>query len=427
MRYLIIGNGAAGTAAAQKLRQLDSNGEITILTAEGPDAYSKCLLSDYLFADYREANLHFKEADFYQRHRIKVFSKEQVMAIDFGSKSVSTLPTGATRICSNHLQYDKLLIATGSRPLVPRIPGLDRVKPYFLNTLADAKRIRNDLRQAHRVLIVGAGFVGLEMAFNLRKNGLNVTVVEKAARILPAQLDAAAARIIAEGLEAEGIQVVLNTSVSAVRPRNSLKRLLAFNGPASQVDLENGSTLEADMLILAVGSRPNLDFLEPGQLEGEQGILVDKHLMTSVPDVYAAGDVVESVDGLTGKHSLSPIWPNAVIQGEYAAANMVGLGWELDRLVGMQNAAEFREIPLICMGQVEGHGPEYEEVLDFRPAHGIYRKILFRDDRIIGMLYLGDISQSGVIGALLKAQTPVGHLKQEFLKPNFGYTEIISE
>lgn len=427
MRYLIIGNGAAGTAAAQKLRQLDTNGEITILTAEGPDAYSKCLLSDYLFADYREANLRFKEADFYQRHRIQVYSNQQVMAIDFETKSVSSKPIGEAKIPCNHFEYDKLLIATGSKPVVPRIPGLERANPYFLNTLADANRIRNDLKQAHQVLIVGAGFIGLEVAFNLRKNGLNVTVVERAARILPTQLDAIAARIITRGLEAEGIQLVLNSAVTIVRPKRNLKRLLRMSSPVSQVDLEDGSTLEVDMLIMAVGSRPNLDFLKPGQLDGERGILVDKHLRTSVPDVYAAGDVVESVDGATGKRSLSPIWPNAVIQGESAAANMVGIGWELDQLVGMQNAAEFREIPLIAMGQVAADGPEIDELLDFRPVQGVYRKILFRDDRIIGMLFLGDISQSGVIGAFLKAQTPVSQLKLEFLKPNFGYTEVTSE
>ncbi|HEX3048011.1 MAG TPA: FAD-dependent oxidoreductase [Bacillota bacterium] len=425
MKYLIIGNGAAGIAAAATLRKIDHEGEITIITSEQYPAYSKCLLADYLslqYSDRKEQSeladqaLCFKDADFYSRNRIQVLYNHQVNSIDWRRKKLK----GAQTAPGHHqaeLSYDRLLIASGSKPAVPPIKGIHQVNPHFLNTLDDAKRLLAAAAKAREIVIAGAGFVGLEVAFNLRKRGLKVTLVEKANRILPNQLDETAAQIITRSLEAEGIGLSLGTGIVEAVLNRGFGRRNRLKG----VKLDNGDFIKADLLVLAVGSTPNLDFVDRKEIQVNRGIIVNSQLMTSVSDVYAAGDVIEFTHDTTGKSVLSPIWPNAVVSGEYAAYNMAGITRELDRLTGMQNAAEFREIPLVSMGLVDTASPEVEMLIDFRPDQGIYRKILLKDDRIIGMIFLGNISQAGVIGALLKSQTPVGHLKTNLLSPNFGY------
>jgi NAD(P)H-nitrite reductase large subunit len=425
MNYVIVGNGAAGISAAENLRKLDNTGIITMITAERYQAYSKCLLSDYLAGDYSgkhdgENRLYFKDDDFYSRNRIQVLFNHQVNDIDFHQKVVKTLNLAHPETQDMEISYDRLLIATGSKPVMPLIKGYRRANPYYLNTLDNAKRIMKAAAGCREAAIMGAGFVGLEVAFNLRKRGLKVTLIDKATRILPAQLDETAAKIITRALESEGIKVCLGAGVTEVVPNRGILRRNHIKG----VILENGNFINADMLVIAVGSVPNLDFVTPGKLEAGRGIIVNRQMMTSVPDVYAAGDVAQFIDAVTGASMLTPIWPNAVIEGEYAAYNMAGIRRELDQLIGMQNAAEFREIPLVSMGLVDAAGPKVETLIDLRPAKGIYRKIVLRDNRIIGMIFLGDISQSGVIGALIRNRTPVGHLKVNLLAPTFGYSMV---
>jgi NAD(P)H-nitrite reductase large subunit len=426
MNYVIIGNGAAGVSAAENLRKLDVTGTITMITAEPYQAYSKCLLSDYLAKDdagrdsEENGHLYFKDNDFYTRSRIQILFKHRVNDIDFHRKVIKILDLTHPGAKDSELSYDRLLIATGSKPVMTSIKGYQRANPYYLNTLDDAKRIVKAIAGSREAVIVGAGFVGLEVAFNLRKRGLKVTLIDKANRILPAQLDEIAAKMITQALESEGIKVCLGAGITEV----VLHRGILWRNRVKGVVLENGNTIGTDMLVIAAGSVPNLDFITPGKLEVGRGIIVNRQMMTSVPDVYAAGDVAQFTDVVTGESMPTPIWPNAVIEGEYAAYNMAGLRRELDQLIGMQNAAEFREIPLVSMGLVDAAGPKVETLIDFRSARGIYRKIVLRDNRIIGMIFLGDISQSGVIGALIKNQTPVGHLKANLLAPGFGYSMV---
>ncbi len=423
MNHVIIGNGAAGIAAAETIRKLDNSGEITIITAERYPAYSKCLLSDYLAGGYSDDLLYFRDKDFYSRNKIQIRFKHTVKDIDFSRKIVIATDLNHPGNQETEISYERLLIATGSKPVVPPIKGYRQVNPYYLNTLDDAKRIMKAAAQARDVLIIGAGFVGLEVAFNLRKRGLKVTLVDKAARILPAQLDETAASIITKALEAEGIRVCLGSGVTEAVPN----RRLPWRSDTKGVILENGDFISADLLVIAVGSVPNLDFITPGTLRVNCGIVVNQQLMTSVADVYAAGDVIEFIDAVTGETGPAPIWPNAVLEGEYAAYNMAGIRRELDYLIAMQNAAEFREIPLISMGLVNASGPDVETFIEYRPAGGIYRKIIIKDNRIIGMIFLGDVCQSGVIGELMRKRIPVTAIKDKLLNLNFGYSQIAND
>ncbi len=424
MKYLIIGNGAAGIAAAEKIRSLDKKGDITILTAEKYAVYSKCLLPDFLSGEISEDRMFIRDKDFYEKKDIGIYYNHRVIDVDFTLKHVVTDNVDNFSGSGSVFTYDKLLISTGSVQLLPPIEGLDSSNAYFLNTLDDAKRMIDASRDARRILIIGGGFVGLEAAFNLYKKGKEVTVIEKNSRVLQGQLDEKASGIIRNSLEEEGIRLILDTSVSGISGTvySTIAKLFTGN-PSKTVTLAGGRRLKADMIIVSTGSRPNLDFVKKSELIVHRGIVIDQSMQTSVKDVYAAGDVVETSDAVTGETTLSPIWPNAVIQGEAAGSNMAGISQEFGSLISMQNASEFREIPMISMGITAPAGPGYEEYVDYRPVETVYRKLVLMEDIIVGMIFLGDIKNAGVIGALMKQKTNVGKIKNNLLNPNFGYSE----
>ncbi len=417
MKYAVIGNGASGIAAAEQLRKLDTKGSITMFSKENCKAYSRCLLPEYLSGGLAEHRLFFRDADFYEKNGIETKFGSVITTIDFKARRI-VIGNG------EESAYDRLLIATGSIPIIPSIRGLNAGDVHVLNSLEDAKRIEKDAEDAHRVCIIGAGFVGLELAFALIKKGKRITLVERAGRVLPLQLDETAARIIREGLETAGIKVILDrTAVEIVKERS-----LKGNGSYKQEKIEgllldNGKLVLCDMIIMAAGSRPNIGLLATRDVKCDRGILVDRFMMTSVEHVYAAGDVVETIDTITGKKTLSPIWPNAIIQGEAAAYNMAGRAKEFPSVVSMQNACEFRDIPMISMGTVDPQ-EDSEVLLDHRPYEGIYRKLVLQDDTIIGMIFLGDIGNSGVIGALIKNKVNVKNQKHKLLNVNWSYADV---
>lgn len=417
-KYLIIGNGAAGIAAAERIRKLDQKGEVTILSAESYPVYSKCLIADFLAGKTPEKQLQIREEDFYQKKNLRFLPNAKVSKLEPVKHQVVTTD-GRT------LPYDKLLIATGSNATLPPIPGVE--KALRLNTLDDAKRIMAEAKGARRVIVIGGGFTGLEIAINLYKTGKEVTIIERTSRVLQEQLDEKAGRIIQHSLEEEGLRLVLGSTVTRVStPVLAKLRKWVTGSEVKTIHLADGRTLNADLLIVATGTKPNLSFAQESGLRINKGIIVDGRLQTSLPDVYAAGDVVETVDAVSGTVSLSPIWPNAVIQGEVAGANMAGQPTEFSPLIGMQNACEFREIPTISMGITEPEGPGYEIYLDERPTETVYRKVVIKDDVIVGMLFLGEIRNAGVIGELIRQKTNVAKWKKNILNPNFGYSEVAS-
>lgn len=425
MKYLIIGNGAAGIAAAEKIRKLDEKGEITILSAEKYAVYSKCLLPDFLSGKITEDRMFIRDKDFYEKKNIKIYYNHKVLSVDFELKYVTTANAGSFSESGSIFAYDKLLISTGSIQVFPPIEGLCYSNSYFLNSFDDAKKIIEDSRDARKIIIIGGGFVGLEAAFNLYKKGKEITIIERNSRVLQNQLDEKASGIVQNSLEEEGIRLILNSSVSAISSTVYSNIVTLFTGiHAKTVLLDDGRRLKADMIIISTGSKPNLDFAQNCGLDINRGILVDQYMQTSVKDVYAAGDVVESIDAVTGEKSLSPIWPNAVIQGEIAGSNMAGKSKEFSSLISMQNSSEFREIPMISMGITSPAWPGYEEYVDCRPTETIYRKLVIKDDIVVGMIFLGDIKNSGVIGALMKQKINVAKIKNNLLNPNFGYSEV---
>lgn len=320
--------------------------------------------------------------------------------------------------------YDKLLIATGASTTLPPIEGIDADNVFGLRHLRDAKNILKACAKARRAVIVGAGFVGLEAATALYRQGLEVTVVEKMPQILPVQFDALAADIILHDIQAEGIRFVMGRGIKEITPPSVWSRL--FGKPGSGVVLEDGTRLKAEVILVATGTRPNVDLACSARIKLNRGIPVNEFMETNVPHIYAAGDVAETKDVVTGHTGLTPIWPNASAQGRAAAYNMAGHTKPYRGMIGLQNAVEFREVPAIAMGISQPTSSEYQVLYDYHPGKNKYKKLVLRDDRLVGMILVGDIRQAGVYGALIKNKTDVSRYCGELLRDDFSYGYFVS-
>ncbi|MBE3581976.1 MAG: NAD(P)/FAD-dependent oxidoreductase [Thermoanaerobacteraceae bacterium] len=418
MRYVIIGNGAAGVRAAETLRALDPAGETTMIAEENLPAYSRCLLPNFL-AGYRDReSLRIRPRNFYEENNIRTLYGRRALAVDTKAREVK-LGDGTV------VPYDKLLIATGASSSMPPVPGIGGQNVFGLRHLADAEGILKACAGARRVVVIGGGFVGLEAAYALYGRGLEVTVVEKMPHILPQQMDARAAGIIMRDMQAEGIRFILGRGIAEIVNPGLWSRL--FGRPGKGVILEDGERLKADVVIVATGTRPNVDLLRGSGIAVNRGIPVNEYMETNIPDVYAAGDVVETQDSITGRRGLTPIWPNACAQSRIAAYNMAGQKRVYGGMIGMQNAVEFREVPAIAMGLTQPEGEEYEVLTDYRPERNLYKKLVLKGDVLVGLILVGDIRQAGVYGALMKKKADVRPFRHLLMRDDFSYGHLLRQ
>ena len=291
-RYLIIGNGVAGTTAAEQIRKHDKQGEITILTDEDLPFYYRIRLNEYLAGDLEEAKLIAKQADWYSARKIRLQTGVRVTGGDPDKRSVTTDR-------NEEFPYDALLIASGSRSFIPPIQGADRPGVFSLRTVADAQRIISFCEKTDNALLIGGGLLGLEAGNGLRKRGKRVTVVEFFPRLLPRQLDDRGAARLQKLMEEMGFAFRLG----------AVTKEISGAGPVERVVLESGEAIPAGMVIISAGVRPNLEVAKCLGLACDKGIIVDSALRTSRPEIFAAGDVAEFGGVLYG------IWPPAMQQG----------------------------------------------------------------------------------------------------------------
>lgn len=400
MKIVIIGAGPAGVTVAETLRQHDGRVEIIMISSEPFPPYAPPALIEY-FLTGQEAHF-WKGRDFPERLGLDYRPGTRVVAV-LPEQRMIRLADGET------IPYDRLVLATGSRLYAP-VPGAEKPGIYNFKSLTAAEALVRQVREgrAHSALIVGAGFIGVEIALLLGEMGLSVTQVEMTDRVMPRMLDAETSEIALGIMRERGIDVRLNT------------RALAFLGEpqAEAVELESGEVLAADLLIAATGVKPNIEFLEGSGIETKWGVLVDDHLRTNVPDIYAAGDAVEATDRVTGERYAHAIFPNAVAQGRVVAYNL--LGWDV-AYEGADNMNSLKHLglPIIAVGGMEG------EELRVR-RDGLLRKLYLQDDRIVGFRLAGDIRAAGIYRSLMNKRMDVGPFKHLLLEPRFGLGHIFS-
>jgi len=395
MKILIIGAGPAGVAAAETVRTFDRQAEMTMLTDEPYQPYSPPAMADHFI---NGTDLHFwRPADWAEQTGVEYRKGVKVESIDPGTHQVRLLD-------GEKIHYDRMLIACGARLYAP-VQGADLPGIYNFKSLSAAENLVSKVRTgyANSAIIVGAGFIGMEIALLLQELGVKVTQVEMLDQVMASMLDADTARIAVRLMRTRGIDVRLNTKVVA----------FYGNGKAEAVKLESGEELKADVLIAATGVMPNLELLHGSGIDAHRGIRVDEHLQTSVPDIFAAGDCIESPYRMTGEKYVHAIFPNAVEQGRVAGMNMAGYTMTYEGADRM-NSLKHLGIPIMAAGEKQG-----ERVLHEQRGDQLKTFYLI-DSRLVGFQLAGDIKNAGIYHALMTQKYDVSELESQLLNPNFG-------
>ena len=411
MKYVIIGASAAGAQAAEELRKVDNQAQITVISSEAHLPYSRCLISRFVDGRLKEDNLYFKTKRFFEQYNIDGVLGTRVIKIDKEAKKViSEYGKGYA--------YDRLLIATGSSPWSPKIDGLELKGVYSFHSLNNACDILQKMDEIWRAVIIGAGFVGLEAAYALARQGKKVTVVEKASQILPNQMDAIGSQIIQKDLEELGVEIILSQSIVSIDGNDSVQG----------VTVADKTRIPCEILVIATGMRPNIGLAVDAGIKTDRGIIVNEFLRTSEPDIYAAGDVIEIEDISTGRRIPSATWFNAVLQGKFAGRNMAGLETRYSQGIGIQNAVQFHQIPAISFGKTQIN-EEDEQDYDVMSIHKdkVYKKLVLKDGRICGMIFVGDIAKSGFYTALIRHGVDVSEYRSKLLDSDFSYAYFKEE
>ncbi|MDD2523521.1 MAG: FAD-dependent oxidoreductase [Endomicrobiaceae bacterium] len=399
MEYLIIGNSAAGINCADKIRSLDKTGKITILSEEPFEAYGRPLISYYLAGKYDINLMKYKPEEFYKNKKINVVLNCQAQEIDVKNKEVK---------CSNKkaYKYDKLLIATGSVPFVPPVNGIEKHKNVFtFLKLEDAKKIEKVINKKSKVIIVGAGLIGLKAAEALAGKVGQISVIDLADRLMASVLDKQTSAIMQKHIEEQKIDFKLSTTVSEVKP--------------DSVILSDGTELNCDVLIMAVGVKPNILLAKNAKIKINRGIITDKYMMTSVKNIYAAGDCVESLDVLSQQNKILALWPNAFMQGETAGSNMAGVKCAFNGSFAM-NAIGFFGIQLISAGIVDPKEQGYQEFVEYDETKITFKKLIIKDDKLVGFAMLNLPYRAGIYTSLINDKISLRDLNYDITKRDIG-------
>jgi NADPH-dependent 2,4-dienoyl-CoA reductase/sulfur reductase-like enzyme len=414
MQHVIIGAGPAGVIAAETLRKTDPRGDIVLIGDEPEPPYSRMAIPYLLMERVQETGTHLRHAaDHYQKHAIQI-RQDRVTAVDTVNRRL-TLKSG------DALTYDRLLIATGSRPIKPPVPGIDLPGVHNCWTLEDARHILRLAQPGAKVVLIGAGFIGCIILESLAERGVDLTVVEMGDRMVPRMMNQTAGNLIRRWCEAKGVKVHTATRVNGIeaggQSPGTLHRLAEAVGLSSttpkrlQVTLDNGHKLEADLVISAAGVQPNIDFLKRSGVELEQGVLVDDHLRTNIPEIFAAGDVAEGRDFSTGGYEVHAIQPTASTHGRIAALNMAGVDAAFQ---GSFNMNVLDTLGLISssfglwMGADGGDSVELCNPEEFR-----YLNLEFQDDVMVGATSLGLTQHVGVLRGLIQSRVKLGTWKDK--------------
>jgi NAD(P)H-nitrite reductase large subunit len=399
MKHVIIGNGPTGLVAAETLRRLQPDAEIALIGDEAEPPYSRMAIPYFLQGNIGEAGTHLRKAhDHYARHKIHLI-EGRVTKVDPAAKQIEFAS-------GERLPYDKLLIATGSRPIMPPVPGIDLPNVHTCWTIEDARAIAAKAKPGSRVLQLGAGFIGCIIMEALAARGVTLTVVEMGDRMVPRMMTAKAGAMIKAWVEAKGVAVHCDAAITAVTQKDG----------ALSVKLSTGGELAADLVICAAGVRPNIEFLAGSGIAMGRGISVDNQMRTSIADIYAAGDVTEAPGFHTGKPELNAIQPNAVDQARVAAHNMAGGASSSGGSLAI-NVLDTLGMISTSFGQWQGvpaaEGGSGVERVD--EARHCYLSLQFKDDILIGATSIGWTAHVGALRGLVQTQAPLGEWKARLM------------
>jgi len=396
--HVILGAGPAGVIAAETIRKLAPGDVITVVGDEGEPPYSRMAIPYLLMGNVDERGTHLRKSPTH-------FSELKINVLQASVKHVDAATKTIVFDDDELMTFDTLLIATGSQPVQPPIPGIDSAGVHTCWTLEDARAIMALAKKGARVLQLGAGFIGCIIMEALSARGVQLSVVEMGDRMVPRMMGPTAGGMIRDWCEAKGVEVFTGTRVESIEA-----------GTPLTVHLSNGKAMLADLVISAAGVRPAIGYLEKSGITCLLGVLTDEHLQTNVPGIYAAGDCCEAFDKVSGKTIVSAIQPNAAEQARVAAMNMVAFAR------GVAPAAELKGVTQInvldtlglissSFGDWQGRpGGEHVELTDL--AAGRHLSLQFLDDMLVGCNSVGWADHVGVMRGLVEGQVKLGVWKE---------------
>ena len=419
MKHVILGAGPAGVIAAETLRKNAPNDEVVIVGDEPEAPYSRMAIPYLLTGQIQESGTHL-------RHGASHFADLRITVRRGRAKQLDVKQRQLLLDDGHSLAFDRLLVATGSSPATPPIPGISGPGVHSCWTLADARAIQSLAKKDARVVLMGAGFIGCIILDPLVARGVKLTVVEMGDRMVPRMMGPTAGQMIKQWCEAKGVTVVTGAKVDAIeRGAASDPGLLgkiaqvvgigasAMPTGAMSVRLSNGQRIDADLVITATGVRPNIGFLENSGVRCLVGVLTDEHLQTNVPGIYAAGDCAEAFDKVSGKTIVSAIQPNAAEQARVAALNMAGKATAL-RGVTQINVLDTLGLVSASFGNWQGvPGGQHVELTD--TARQRHLSLQFAGDRMVGCNAVGWTDHVGVMRGLVEGEVKLGEWKDKLL------------
>lgn len=387
MKYVIIGNSAAAVGAVEAIRKNDKNGRIVIISNENHHTYSRPLISYLLMGKTDENKMKYRNNNFYKDNQCELKLNKTAVSIDSKKKWVIFEDGG-------YESYDRLLIATGSSPFIPPVPGLDKVlNKCTFASLDDAKKLEGMLKKNSKVLIVGAGLIGLKCAEGISKKNVEIICIDLSSRVLSSILDDESSKIVKKHLEDNHIKFCLNQQVKEFKENHAL--------------LCDNTEIPFDVLVMAVGVRSNISLLKNIGGKTGRGILIDERCRTSIEDIYAAGDCCESMDISSEETKVMALLPNAYMQGECAGMNMSGADFVFDKAIPM-NAIGLFGLHIMTAGTYKGD--VYLET-DGRN----YKKLFYSNNRLNGFILIGNVEKAGIYTFLIRERTPLDTLDFELI------------
>jgi len=410
--YLIIGGSAGGIGAIEAIREIDKVGSLAVIAEELTPQYSKPMISEYLSEGAKAFN--------HIMYRPKKFWKENSVEILSGKKAISMEPKekNVTLEDNTKIGFKKLLIVTGGQPIIPKMEGSSRKGVYTFTSLNDARLILDDLSNSDRIIVIGGGLIGVSLAEALMKLNKQVTIIELKEKILNLILDPTGSDLVTDVVQQSGVKIVTGHSAVAITGRKDSENRVGG------IVLDNGLILDCDIVVFAIGVKPRTEILDPNRIKINHGVIVDRHMATSIPDIYACGDVAEAFDFLLKDSRPLPLWPLAYIGGRVAGSNMAGKKIEYPGGTQM-SALNYFGLPVISAGIINPHQDDaYEIISELNKEHRVYKKIVIRDNIIHGFILIGKIGNAGILFDLLKRKINIENMKETILSNDFGLIHL---
>lgn len=413
VKYVIVGASAAGIGAVEAIRDVDPVGSITVISEETCPQYSRPMISDFVSGKADFEKMKCRTDDFWKENNVEALTGKKATALNLTEKTV-TLESG------EKIVYEKILLATGGKPFVPKMEGQDKDGVFTFTTIKDAERLaaKIDSINAKSAIVIGAGLIGISVTEALMKRGLKVTIVELQEKILSLLLDAKASDLVEAVVRKAGVNVVTGQSVQKItgKPGNES----AVGG----VLLTKGDQVPCDLVIVAIGVVPRTELAAISALKINRGIVVDTMMQTNVPNVYASGDVAEAYDFILSQNRLLPLWPLAMAEGQVAGYNMAG---KKTTYMGGTNMSSLKYfgIPIVSIGLANlKEDPTIEILVKEDDEHNVYKKLVLRNNIIIGMTLVNCIEHAGVLFYLMRNTVNVKKIKHQLLSDEFGLATL---